>query len=359
MLREFLMLAKTMRDDRILNFYISEKLDGTRAFWDGGLSRGVPTVDVPWANIYDPKNPRQLKRKIKPVATGLWSRYGNPIAAPDWFLNKLPCCPLDGELWADRGGFQVCRSVCAKDTPIDGEWKKISYVIYGSPCLSAVFGDGEIRNANFRTTLNWNDCKEFIKRHATSDYSSVSKFTPFTGELEFLRDAFDCDYTCYLHRQRLLPKCGAEAQDILTKELQVVLDMGGEGVVLRDSASIWRPKRVSSLLKVKPSLDDVGVLVGYTAGRKTSRGSSYVGKIGALVLDYKGIELKLSGMAFHKRQLTPAGIEYARQHEGERLPSNTEAAHFKIGDRIEFKYRELSDTGVPKDARFIRVRENV
>src|SRR4051812_13731200 len=54
--REFLQLADTYDAEKhdIAGFYISEKLDGTRCFWDGGISRGEPTASVPWANIIDP-----------------------------------------------------------------------------------------------------------------------------------------------------------------------------------------------------------------------------------------------------------------------------------------------------------------
>ena len=55
--------------------WISEKLDGVRAVWDGGISRGVPTKDVPYANTV--KDHRLLK---PPVATGLWSRMGRVVS---------------------------------------------------------------------------------------------------------------------------------------------------------------------------------------------------------------------------------------------------------------------------------------
>ncbi|MGO9107157.1 MAG: hypothetical protein ACLQDH_13660, partial [Dissulfurispiraceae bacterium] len=102
--REFLQLADHYDPfkSNVAGWYISEKLDGTRCFWDGGLSRGLPPESVPWASVTDPKT-GERKAKIKPIATGLWSRYGNPIMAPDWWLNRLPACPLDGELWAGRG----------------------------------------------------------------------------------------------------------------------------------------------------------------------------------------------------------------------------------------------------------------
>jgi DNA ligase-1 len=47
--------------------------------------------------------------------------------------------------------------------------------------------------------------------------------------------------------------------------MDVVLDEGGEGVMLRDPGSIWTPKRVSSLLKLKPFTDDQGTLTGFVA----------------------------------------------------------------------------------------------
>ena len=90
--------------------------------------------------IIDPKT-GQRKTKIKPVATGLWSRYGNPIMAPDWWLNKLPACPLDGELWAGRGKFQLCRSICGGDTP-DERFDKIVFAVYSTPPLGAIFSTG-------------------------------------------------------------------------------------------------------------------------------------------------------------------------------------------------------------------------
>ena len=92
--REFLQLAEPFSPAKhqVAFHYISEKLDGTRCFWDGGLSRGLRTEDIPWASVIDPKTGAK-KAKIKPRATGLWSRYGNPIIAPDEFLELAPLLP--------------------------------------------------------------------------------------------------------------------------------------------------------------------------------------------------------------------------------------------------------------------------
>ncbi|MHC4302551.1 MAG: DNA ligase-like domain-containing protein, partial [Planctomycetota bacterium] len=148
--REFLQLAKKFDPDKHdpSGMWISEKLDGTRVFWDGGITRGLPTDQVPWASIINPKT-GDRKPKIKPVATGLWSRYGNPIIAPDWWLNQLPSMFLDGELFAGRGNFQTLRSITAKDVAEEDAWRKVQFAVFGSPAPSQVFAAGEIKNANF------------------------------------------------------------------------------------------------------------------------------------------------------------------------------------------------------------------
>src|SRR5437879_1085254 len=59
-------------------WWMSEKLDGVRAYWDG-------------------------KQFL--------SRQGNRYFAPDWFVAGLPLEPLDGELWIGRKQFQRTVSI--------------------------------------------------------------------------------------------------------------------------------------------------------------------------------------------------------------------------------------------------------
>src|SRR3954452_18767992 len=68
-----LLLAETWDNAADLSgWWMSEKLDGVRAYWDG-------------------------KQFL--------SRLGNRYHAPDWFVDGLPEVPLDGELWIDRKKF--------------------------------------------------------------------------------------------------------------------------------------------------------------------------------------------------------------------------------------------------------------
>lgn len=256
--REFLMLAKTYQPEKITvgGWYISEKLDGTRVFWDGGISRSLPTIEIPWANVVDPKTGK-MKRKIKSRATGLWSKYGNPIIAPDWFLNLLPCMPLDGEIWAGRGNFQLCRSICAGNTP-GGAWDKAEFAVFSSPPIDKIFGDGEIKNANMKMKLLKINFDVWLHKYDPSILEDWYHLTTETGKITFdaelaiLRDAIPSEGRVYLLQQKRLPFNVKEAEQAVEKELERILELGGEGVIIRNPDGCWEPKRVGTVLKYKP-----------------------------------------------------------------------------------------------------------
>jgi len=91
----------------VAGWWMSEKLDGVRAFWDG----------------------RQFI-----------SRQGNVYHAPDWFCEALPESPLDGELWLDRGAFQKTVSIVRRLDRSD-HWKQIKYLVFDAPEMDAPFED--------------------------------------------------------------------------------------------------------------------------------------------------------------------------------------------------------------------------
>jgi DNA ligase-1 len=376
--REFLQLADCYdpEKDNVAGWFISEKLDGTRCFWDGGITRGLPTESVPWASIIDPRT-GQKKAKIKPVATGLWSRYGNPIMAPDWWLNQLPCCPLDGELWAGRGKFQLCRSICGGDTP-DERFDKIVFAVYSTPPLAAIFSTGQIKNINIVCQIDYLTIEAWIRQRLNErgerfngvpipkhcvgdDFKFLTADQPFSKEVAVLSEALEnTDASiCYLHPQTKLIDAPEAAADQIEEYLQKALDQGGEGVVIRNPNAVWTPKRHRGILKYKPFHDAEAVIGGFTSGRETDKGGKYRGKIGALITSYKGKRLELSGLTDAEREfLTPDMTQIATQNPGKDMPVWFQGKHFKIGQTITFKYRELSDDGVPKEARYWR-RRNV
>jgi DNA ligase-1 len=88
-------------------YWMSEKLDGVRAIWDGER---------------------------------FWSRNWKPFYAPDWFKKKLPKnVVLDGELWAGRGQFSVTASAVRRKVPNDSQWRGIRYMVFDAPMIDAPF----------------------------------------------------------------------------------------------------------------------------------------------------------------------------------------------------------------------------
>lgn len=380
--REFLMLAHPKRDkDNPIGMYASEKLDGNRAFWDGGITRGMDTETIPWAGVINPKT-LQRKDKIKPVSTGLWSRYGVPIIAPDWWLDYLPPIPLDGEVWAGRGNFQLTTSIVKGDTP-DKRWDQVEFKVFGSPSLEALFQTGTIKNPNMVCDINLDSCLEFLRlslnhyRSVTPSlrdlhddvpinnlddliykvgqqgswkfidakdkvaFSAISRPVSFEKELTFLRP-----YVSGNRFVQLLEQTKIECQHDLDVMLSHILEQGGEGVILRDPAQPWEPKRTHGLLKLKPFSDDEARIIGFTAGK-----GKYAGMIGALITEYQGKRLELSGMTDDERVLTKV---VGTAVPGADLDCGSKAARFKIGDTVTFKFRELTDAGIPKEARYWR-----
>lgn len=93
------MLAREYDDCDPTGWWISEKLDGVRAYWTG---------------------------------TELLTRNGNRINAPAWFTSALPSCALDGELWIGRGQFQKCASIVRTIIP-DERWAKVQFAVFDAP----------------------------------------------------------------------------------------------------------------------------------------------------------------------------------------------------------------------------------
>jgi len=357
--REFLQLADTYQPDRhkIAGYLVSEKLDGTRCFWDGGVSRGLPTDQVPWASTTDPKT-GQRKSKLKPTSTGQWSRYGNPIMAPDDFLNALPACPLDGELWAGRGKFQLCRSICGGDEP-DPRFHRISYAVYSAPAIPYVFSSGEIKNTNMVCKLVFEEIEKWLKLRMFPGYGWVNTPATFNDELMFLREYLEAQHDrVFIHQQLRLPENEETARATVNDFLDKVLEQGGEGVVIRDPMASWTPKRHKGLLKFKPFEDAEATIVGFTSCRETDKGSRLLGKIGALIVDYQGKRLELAGLTDAEREFADSmAREWAVNNPGVDAPYWVEGKQFKKGQTVTFKYRELTDDGIPKEARYWRRRD--
>ncbi len=100
-----LLAHKWENDVDLTGWWISEKLDGVRAYWDG---------------------------------TQFLSRLGNKFFAPKWFTAKFPNHPLDGELWGGRKLFQRTVGIVKRQDEPE-LWKELQYVVFDAPAHGGVF----------------------------------------------------------------------------------------------------------------------------------------------------------------------------------------------------------------------------
>lgn len=327
-------------------WYLSEKLDGQRCFWDGGISRGKLKSDIYWANTA--KDSRYVDTQY---ATGLWSRYGNVIHAPDEWLDKLPKMPLDGELYLpyDR---QTLRTIIARLDPNPNEWREVFYYVFDIPCMSVMLKEGEIKTTNFKKVLK-------------PDLKFDDRPEDFRHNYKILCDLEESPYIRVVDQQKL-PMQTNLAEEMIREELEAVTNMGGEGVMLRNPDSYWVPWRTHDLVKVKKLSDMEGTVIGYTTGRETELGSKLLGKMGALILRLdNGKTMELSGFTDLERELectTGFGCreatDWAVANPGGMLPDEYQARAFPRGTRVTFRYRGMSNDGIPQEARYWRKKDD-
>jgi DNA ligase-1 len=339
---EFVQLAHVLNDKKhsVAGWFVSPKLDGVRAIWDGGISRGMFCSEVPYANT--------VKDHIKitpPVATGLWSRTAKPIQAPNWFLDLLPNFPLDGELWAGQQSWQQLQSIVSQDTP-DDRWHLVEFKIFDSPSWKHLFTPRTVKVRNNYTFT--------VQPLLDIPSMGVPAHWSFEFVLRWLRNRYSNEGQISLVPQIRLP---FKVDESLIKARQLardVLDEGGEGIILRKPIGIWTPERSWDLLKFKPERDSEGIVTGYYAGKETDKGSKLLGMMGALEVEWQGARFKISGFTDFERKLPDTVSDWAEMNPGSRLPEGFESLIFPIGSLVTFKYRELTDDGVPKECRFLR-----
>ena len=182
-------------------YLVSEKYDGVRALWDGQTLR---------------------------------SRAGNVIAAPAWFVAKLPKQALDGELWIARGQFEKLSGFVRKNTPQDEEWRQIKYMIFELPDAPGTFAE------------RYEQIKRIVAQANFPQLVAVEQFR--------------------------LPDNAA-----LKRKLAEIVQAGGEGLMLHRADAPYITGRNDALLKLKPLDDAEATVIGYVPGK-----GKYEGKMGAL-----------------------------------------------------------------------------
>lgn len=359
--REFVMLAHSFDPlkHKLDGSFWSEKLDGNRCLWLP-TTRGLDFQKVTFANTNrDDRNHE---------CTGLWSRSGKPIFAPSWFLDKLPVAhAMDGELFTTRGGFQTTASYIKKHKPVDAEWQQVGYYVYDIPSYVRVFEPGRINTPNFAEKLIPGNLAQEFGIEVDHPWYSPKRFEQVWN---YLRTKFPPAQPGELRgewaplQQTQLPVNRFKAEEELEEQMRRVSEIGGEGIMLRRPHSLWQPRRTDEVLKVKRMNDMEGLVVGYNYGFGKLHG--LVGsirlrcqkpadaEIGLKMVEF--FEFDLSGFTDLERLIIPEYRNDAQLNPGAFVNKVSVSERFPLGTSITFQYRELTDDGKPKEARYLRPR---
>ncbi|GAA6007665.1 hypothetical protein JCM11491_003917 [Sporobolomyces phaffii] len=271
--RDLLLAHKFDLDGKVdpKGWWVSEKLDGVRAYWDG--------------------------------QTTLWSRTGKALSAPQDFLDKLPRGrSLDGELYIGRNRFDETSGIVRSlRSP---RWNEIKYMVFDAPCLStAPFEDRLASLRSLLPTLSLDQVEEGILSQQTKSPVVLVE-----------------------HKV-----CGG--LDHLKEELVQVQSLGGEGLMLRQPGSVYVGKRSKTLLKVKTFYDAEAKVIGYEAGKGKYEGMT--GSLICEMQDGKTRFSVGSGLTDERRQSPPAIGSIVTYRFFELTKQNIPRFPTFVGERID------------------------
>jgi DNA ligase-1 len=237
-------------------FWVSEKYDGLRAYWNGAT---------------------------------LVTRGGHPLRAPEWFTAGWPDVPLDGELWAGRGRFEAVMATVRDQRPDEAAWRQIRFMVFDLPAHEGSFG----------------------------------------ARLSALRSLLAGKTAEWLQR---VPQYRVSSQAELDLRLREVVAGGGEGLMLHRDDSLYRAERSDDLLKLKPYQDGEAQVIAHLPGN-----GKYQGMLGALEVRTPG------GLTFR------IGTGFSDEQRRHPPP---------VGSWVTYAHHSLTARGVPRFARFLRIRES-
>ncbi|MES2583663.1 MAG: DNA ligase [Pseudomonadota bacterium] len=222
----------------------------------------------------------------------LFTRGGERVQAPAWFTAGWPATPLDGELWVGRGQFAKATSTVRQRVPDDAAWRGVRFMVFDMPAHGG----------------------------------------PFTERIPALQAT-----VAQIAQPWVVPvvQTRATTHAALQAQMRRVVKAGGEGLMLHRGASLYTATRNGDLLKVKPHEDAEARVLGHQAGQ-----GKYTGMLGALL-----VETVASGNA------AAPGVRFKI---GTGLSDTQRRDPPPVGSVVTYRYRGLTDAGVPRFASFVR-----
>ena len=224
----------------------------------------------------------------------LLTRGGERIAAPAWFTAGWPKTPMDGELWAGRGQFARAVSAVRKQTPDEDAWRTMRFMVFDLPAQGGPFSE---------------------------------RIPALNGVVSRI----DQPWVQAVGQSKVASHAALQAL------LATTVKRGGEGLMLHRGASLYKDARNDDLLKVKTHEDTEARVVAHVPGK-----GKYAGMLGALLVEMPGAD----GKPGRRFKLGTGLNDEQRQNPP------------PVGSTVTYRFRGLNDSGLPRFASFMRVRED-
>ena len=162
----------------------------------------------------------------------IFSRSGNELFIPDWFIDQMPTLSVTGELYGGKGNFSRFSGLFNSNDTSNARWKDVKFMIFDVV-------DEPLKSMTFK------DRMALVQGYSTSNVEAVSI------------------HDCISQRQ-------------LDSAFDAIVQSGGEGLMLRKNVA-YKAGRSADLLKYKKKDTVDGKVVGYTKG--TGRFANFIGSV--------------------------------------------------------------------------------
>lgn len=162
----------------------------------------------------------------------MFTRSGNELFIPDWFIDQMPSLSVTGELYGGKGKFSEFSGLFNSNDTSNIRWKDVKFMIFDVV-------DEPLKSMTFK------DRMALVQGVHTSNIETVS--------------IHDCI-----------------SQQQLDYAFNAVVQCGGEGLMLRKNGA-YKAGRSADLLKYKKKDTVDGKVVGYTKG--SGRFANFIGSV--------------------------------------------------------------------------------
>lgn len=218
----------------------------------------------------------------------LLSKSGKRLFAPEFWTKEFPPFAIDGEIWSKRGEFEKILSiVTTKDDK--SRWSELKFMVFDVP------------NAKGGLFERLEVLQKYLNVHPNSPIQII-KQEPIKDKKE------------------------------LKKRLKKVVDLGGEGLVVRDPKVGYIKGRSDKILKVKPYFDSECEVVAINDGK-----GKYKGMMGSITCKDGDVVFRIGGGFSDEMRANPP----------------------KLGTIVTYKFNSFTNGGKPKFARFLKIKKEI